>query len=63
MAGTEKDFTAAISQELIGEKVKVTTSLALGDQIKGILSEIGTDYIIVGEDIINIRHVVKIRKA
>ena len=63
MAGTEKDFTVAISQELIGEKVKVTTSLALGDQIKGILSEIGTDYIVVGEDIINIRHVVKIRKA
>ena len=63
MAGTEKDFTAAISQELIGEKVKVLTSLALGDQIKGILTEIGTDYIVVGEDIINIRHVVKIRKA
>ena len=62
MAETEKDFTAAISQEWIGEKVKVLTSLALGDQIKGILSEIGTDYIVVGRDIINIRRVVKIRK-
>jgi len=59
----EKHFTAAIPQEWIGQKVKVLTSIALGNEIKGILSEIGTDYIVVGKDIINIRHVVKIRKA
>jgi len=59
----EKHFTAAIPQEWIGQKVKVVTSIALGNEIKGILSEIGTDYIVVGQDIINIKHVVKIRKA
>ena len=59
----EKHFTAAIPQEWIGQKVKVLTSLALGSEIKGILSEIGTDYIVVGQDIINARHVVKIRRA
>ena len=59
----EKHFAAAIPQEWIGQKVKVLTSIALGNEIKGILSEIGTDYIVVGQDIINIRHVVKIRKA
>ena len=59
----EKHFTAAIPQEWIGQKVKVLTSIALGNEIKGILSEIGTDYIVVGQDIINIKHVVKIRKA
>ena len=60
---TEKHFTTAIPQEWIGQKVKVLTSLALGSEIKGILSEIGTDYIVVGKDIINVGHVVKIRKA
>jgi len=59
----EKYFAAAIPQEWIGQKVKVVTSIALGNEIKGILSEIGTDYIVVGRDIINIKHVVKIRKA
>jgi len=59
----EKHFAAAIPQEWIGQKVKVVTSIALGNEIKGILSEIGTDYIVVGRDIINIKHVVKIRKA
>jgi len=59
----EKHFAAAIPQEWIGQKVKVLTSLALGSEIKGILSEIGTDYIVVGQDIINVRHVVKIRRA
>jgi len=43
--------------------VKVLTSIALGNEIKGILSEIGTDYIIVAKDIINVGHVVKIRRA
>ena len=59
----EKHFAAAIPQEWIGQKVKVLTSIALGNEIKGILSEIGTDYIVVGKDIINVRHVVKIRKV
>ena len=59
----EKYFTAAIPQEWIRQKVKVLTSIALGNEIKGILSEIGTDYIVVGQDIINVRHVVKVRKA
>lgn len=59
----EKQFADAIPQEWIGQKVKVLTSIALGSEIKGILSEIGTDYIVVGRDIINIRHVVKIRRA
>ena len=59
----EKHFAAALPQEWIGQKVKVLTSLALGSEIKGILSEIGTDYIVVGQDIINARHVVKIRRA
>ena len=59
----EKHFAATIPQEWIGQKVKVLTSIALGNEIKGILSEIGTDYIVVGRDIINVRHVVKIRRA
>ena len=59
----EKHFAAAIPQEWIGQKVKVLTSIAFGNEIKGILSEIGTDYIVVDKDIINVRHVVKIRKA
>jgi hypothetical protein len=59
----EKYFAAAISQEWIGQKVKVLTSIAFGSEIKGSLSEIGTDYIVVGQDIINIRHVVRIRRA
>ena len=59
----EKHFAAAIPREWIGQKVKVLTSIAIGSEIKGILSEIGTDYIIVGRDVINIGHVVKIRKA
>jgi len=58
----ERNFATAIPQEWIGRKVKVLTSIALGGEIKGILSEIGTDYIVVGRDIINIRRVVKIRK-
>jgi len=59
----EKYLTNAIPQEWIGQKVKVLTSIAFGSEIKGILSEIGTDYIVVGKDIINVGHVVKIRKA
>jgi len=59
----EKHFADAIPQEWIGQKVKVLTSIALGNEIKGILSEIGTDYIVVGKDIINVRHVVKVRRA
>ncbi len=59
----EKHFAAAIPQDWIGQKVKVLTSIALGNEIKGILSEIGTDYIIVAKDIINVGHVVKIRRA
>jgi len=59
----EKHFAAAIPQEWIGQKVKVLTSIALGSEIKGMLSEIGTDYIVVGQDIINVGHVVRIRKA
>ncbi len=59
----EKHFAAAMPQEWIGQKVKVLTSIAIGNEIKGILSEIGTDYIVVGKDIINVRHVVKIRRV
>ena len=59
----EKNFVSAIPQEWIGQKVKVLMSLALANEIKGILSEIGTDYIVVGQDIISVRHVVKIRRA
>jgi hypothetical protein len=59
----EKYLTAAIPQEWIGQKVKVLTSIAFGNEIKGILSEIGTDYIVVGKDVINVGYVVKIRKA
>ena len=59
----ENHFAAAMPQEWIGQKVKVLTSIALGSEIKGILSEIGTDHIVVGQDIINVRHVVKIRRA
>ena len=59
----EKHFASAIPQEWIGQKVKVLTSIAFGNEIKGILSEIGTDYIVVGKDIINVGHVVKIRRA
>ena len=63
VTGMERNFAAAIPQEWIGQKVKVLTSIALGGEVKGSLSEIGMDYIIVGQDIINIRHVVKIRRA
>jgi len=59
----EKHFTAAIPQDWIGQKVKVLISIAFGNEIKGILSEIGTDYIVVGKDIINVGHVVKIRRV
>ena len=59
----ENHFVAAIPQDWIGQKVKVLTILTLGNEIKGILSEIGTDYIVVGRDIINVRHVVKVRRA
>ncbi|MFC1916744.1 hypothetical protein ACFLX1_01245 [Chloroflexota bacterium] len=56
-------FASAIPQEWIGQKVKVLTAIALGNEIKGILSEIGTDYIVVAKDIINVGYVVKIRRA
>jgi len=59
----EKHFASAIPQEWIGQKVKVLTSIAFGSEIKGILSEIGTDYIVVGKDIINVGYVVKIRRV
>ena len=59
----EKHFAVAIPQEWIGQKVKVLTSIAFSNEIKGTLSEIGTDYIVVGKDIINVGHVVKIRRA
>ena len=59
----EKHFAAAIPREWIGQKVKVLTSIALGNEIRGILSEIGTDYIVVGKDIISVGHVVKIRRV
>ncbi|MFC2065722.1 hypothetical protein ACFLUO_01490 [Chloroflexota bacterium] len=59
----ERNFTDAIPQEWVGQKVKVLTSITLGGEIKGILSGIGTDYIIVGRDIINIRYIVKIRRS
>jgi len=59
----EKHFTAAIPQEWIGQKVKVLTIIPFGNEIKGTLSEMGTDYIVVGKDIINVGHVVKIRRA
>ena len=59
----ENHFAAAIPQEWIGQKVKVLTSIALGSEIKGILSETGTDHIVVGKDIINVKYVVKIRRA
>jgi len=59
----EKRFTAAIPQEWIGQEVKVLISMALANEIKGILSEIGADYIKVDQDIINVGHIVRIRKA
>jgi hypothetical protein len=59
----EKRFTAAIPREWIGKKVKVLTSIAFSNEIKGIISEVGADYIVVGQDIINAGHIVKIRKA
>ncbi len=59
----EKHFTAAIPQEWTGQKVKVVTSIFFSNEIKGILSEIGTNYIVVGQNIINVRHIVKVRKA
>ncbi len=60
---TEKHFTAAIPQEWIGQKVKVHTNIFFVGEIKGILSEITTDYIVVGRDMINVRYVVKIRRV
>ena len=59
----EKRLTEAIPREWIGQKVKIFTSIAIGSEIKGILNEIGADYIVVGQDIINVGHIVKIRKA
>ncbi len=59
----EKRFTAAIPQEWIGQKVKVLIGVALASEIKGVLGEIGADYIIVGRDIINVGYIAKIRKA
>jgi hypothetical protein len=58
-----KCLTTATPQEWIGQKVKVLISIAFANEIKGMLSEIGTDYIVVGKDIINVGHVVKIRRA
>ncbi|MFC2057110.1 hypothetical protein ACFLTO_06060 [Chloroflexota bacterium] len=58
-----KNFAFAILQEWIGQKVKILTSIAFANEIKSILSEIGTDHIVVGQDIINIRYVVKTRGA
>jgi len=59
----ERNFAAAIPQEWIGQKVKVLTIVTFAHEIKGVLSKIGTDYIVVGKDIINVGHIVKIRKA
>ena len=59
----EKHFATAIPQEWIGQKVKVLTSIAIANEIKGLLSNIGTDYIVVDKDVINVAHVVKIRRA
>ena len=59
----ENHLTAAIPREWIGQRVKVLTSIPFGNEIKGRLIEIGADYIVVGQDIINVRHVVKIRRA
>jgi len=59
----EKHFATAIPQEWIGQKVKVLTSIAFANEIKGLLSNIGTDYIVVDKDVINVAHVVKIRRA
>ena len=59
----EKHFATAISQGLIGQKVRVLTSVAFANEIKGVLSDVGTDYIVVGKDVINVAHVVKIRRA
>ncbi|GAH19566.1 unnamed protein product, partial [marine sediment metagenome] len=42
----EKHLTAAIPREWIGQRVKVLTSIAFGNEIKGRLSEIGADYIV-----------------
>ena len=61
--GIEKHFTTAIPQEWIGNKVKVLTSIAFGNEIKGILNEIGIDYIVVDRYIINTIHIVNIKKA
>lgn len=59
----EKRFMAAIPREWIGQKVKVLISMALAREIDGILSEIGADYIKVNQDIINVGHIVRIRKV
>lgn len=59
----ENNFTSAIPQEWVGQKVRVLTVIAFGDEIKGILSKIGTDYIVVGKDIINVSNIVRIRKV
>ena len=59
----EKRFTAAIPREWVGQKVKVLIGVALAGEIKGILGEIGADYIIVEQDIINVGHIIRIRKA
>jgi len=59
----EKRLTAAIPREWVGHKVKVLNSIPFSSEIKGILSEIGADYIVVDQDIINVGHIVRIRKA
>lgn len=59
----EKRFTAAIPREWVGQKVKVLLSVALVNEIKGILSEIGADYIIVDQAVINVEHIARIKKA
>ena len=59
----EKHLTAAIPREWIGQKVRVLTSVTFAHEIKGVLSNVGTDYIVVGKDVINVAHVVRIRRA
>jgi len=59
----EKHLTAAIPQDWIGQKVRVLTSVTFAHEIKGVLNNVGTDYIVVGKDVINVTHVVRIRRA
>jgi len=58
-----KSITEAIPPEWVGQRVKVLTSVLFVAEIKGRLSEIGDDYIVIGRDIVNVRYIVKIRKV